>query len=83
MLDVWDWHTKSNDEQREYLHEAKEILRNQAFMNEVSRIKNEAGKNIVRSTKVSEEVAWNRGVLYGLEALEQRFKHLAAKNVKK
>jgi len=79
MLDVWEWIDRSSEEQKAYLSEMKYLVKSEPLHNEMQKIKNAAGSAIVRTTKTDEQVAWNRGILHGMETLEKRIKELSTK----
>ena len=60
-----------------FLAEVKILSHSEALKREIDRIKEEAEKTIIRHTNVGTEIAYNRGVILGLEALEKRLKYIA------
>lgn len=83
ILDVWPWIERASNEQKEYLVDMKFIAKSEALQNELNKIKNAAGKAIIRTTKANEEVAYNRGVLHAIDTLEKRLKHLSNQTIKR
>lgn len=67
---------------KEYVFLAKELTRNKVLANEMNRLKNAAGENLMRHTKTEAEIAWNRGVLHALESLEKRIDFVTKMEIK-
>lgn len=76
LLPVQDITKMPPDLKKEYLIAARDLLMGGVIASEVNRLKNAAGQNILRHTKTDEEVAWNRGVLHGLESLMKRLEFI-------
>lgn len=83
MLDVWEWIDRPTGKQKDYLADMKYIAGSEAFQNELNKIKNAAGKAIMRTTENNAQIAWNRGVLHGIDTLEKRLKSLSNQTIKK
>lgn len=64
-------------DKKDYLSKAKELAESEVLFNEIQRLKNTAGIEIVRHTSTDELTAWFRGVTHGLESLEKRLKLLS------
>lgn len=52
-------------------------LENDTLKNEIARLINKSADKIIRKTTCDNEVAYERGIIHGLEALEERLKTLA------
>jgi len=71
---------KPNEAQRKIFRvEAKALLHGELLKNELNRIRNAAGKEIIRRTHTDELTAYNRGILHAMDAFENRIKYLASK----
>jgi len=62
----------------DYMESVTYIIESGVLKNEGKRIINEAGKSIIRHAATDVEVAWNRGIIHGIEALNMRFLKLEA-----
>ena len=77
ILPVEDLNDIPLKEQQGYLVEAKHLMRSKMLKNEMNRIKNVAGIHIIRKASNDTEIAWNRGILHGIDSLDKRLQYLA------
>ena len=77
------WQDMNDREKKNYLSEAHLLHTSKVLKNELNRIKNKASQDIVRHTKVNEEIAWHRGTLFACEELERRLLKLEQINLTK
>lgn len=64
-------------DQKEYVKRARELSRSVTLKNEMHRLRETAGESIIRHASTPEEVAWHRGGLHYLEAIEKRLEYLS------
>ena len=75
-LDYEDFRNVKSKERAQWLQGANYALRHTCLIEEIRRLQDEAGKSIVRHARGDTDVAWNRGIIHGLDALEKRFRYL-------